>query len=536
MARKRVIQATCEFEDEWYFLYARISSDDKKRQTRDGRSREAEGVESQLRRLHAECDRRGVPKDRRIEFADNDISASRFGTKEREDYARLIDHIKRSQHCTVMAVEQGRIVRQELEGVQFKELMISRRMTFAALSMDFDLTEQSGDVMWTMNLFKDRQESETISRRVRGKFKDDRGQGRMRTSRIAFGYADTEYRVIVKDQAEMLHSMRKHIMNEGTIGECVRMLETAGYVSPYPRKDGSHGPYTRQAVTHMLTNATYAGYVTHEGEIVRKADNVATIFTRAEFNALQEEMAKIQLKSISRRKAPVRIGRKYVVTGFLRCGKDGCGGGMEINHGNSLGWTCSVCHGCWRKHETVMSVVNAWVRRRLELAAVEVREEAMADPRALTLEADLAELESRRARLTAAYSNPAVPVADEEYWPIMASLRDEITTRQTALARMVRDAERALPPDALALWQDDRPETLGARRAMLATLVDSVIILPAPPPPDGKKSWGRRGAPPESVRVLARRSSVGAEPTGGMVSAVSTASTADVEHAEALAS
>lgn len=482
-------------------LYARISNEDRKNE--QGQLSE-ESVDDQLERLRAEA-RRRFPDATVIAYVDNDLSASTFATKPRVQFDDMINAFYANELDAVIATRSDRLTRNGPDGYLLADAVLKHGGCVCTLVGDKDLVTDGGFV-WKLDVLLGERESHITSWRVSNKLDTRRGKGVYRCSRVPFGYSDTACTEVIESEKAWLHEMRKHIMNNGTIGGCWLMLAEGGVTSPVAKKNGTFGPFSRQAVTGFLRNPIYAGYVPHEGAKVRKSTHIVPIFTDDEFDTLQERLDQISDDAKQKRGGTVVSARVHVLSGFLRCGQPGCGGRMQI-HGpeNHRSWECVECNGSRRRYATVATVVDAWVRTRLRLAAVEVADEAMADPQAVKLRRELSELEARRTRMTARLAT--LEISEDDYYPAIAALRDAITTRQSELARMVRDAERALPPDALALWEDDRPEMLAQRRALLGTLIDHVAIVPVPLPP-GRKSWGRAGAPPESVRVFARRAAV----------------------------
>lgn len=506
MARRKanVIGATAQYEDEWVYLYARISKDDKKKKR--------EGVDSQLRRLHEECDRRGIPKNRRIEFVDNDISASRFGTKEREEYERLITRIQQSQNCLVMTVEQSRLVREELEGVLLKNLMLRHEMRLALIdSGDQDLTSASGDMMWTMKLFFSREESEAISRRTRRKFEDRRAQGVVYgRARILFGYKDNKCSEIDEEKKAALHEMRRIIMagdgwRTGTLTECARYLESKGFVSPYSGK-----PYPWISIRSMLANATYAGWICYQGEPVRRSEDIAPIFTQAEFDSLQEKLAANRAEFVRKRGGPAKRGRQHLLTGFLRCGA--CGGSVRVNSrgkGQQRRWACRGKNCVAIYYGVPEQVVDAFIRLRIQDARVAAVKTAQASPEVKRLEAEVRELEGRVKSLQQAMADPASRQRPDDIMAMLAATRDQITVRESQLSGLARDAVEALPMDALSVWGDEGPETLDARRAIVEHFVQFAVIVPV-----GRGDQTKRD-PRDRVQVYpAARRPVAAEASG----------------------
>lgn len=485
--------------DGYAHFYARISNDDKKK-----KGREAEGVDSQLRRMHKAADEKGIPRDRRIEYVDNDISASEYGTKEREDFIRLCGAVQASRNSWVFATEQQRLVRQLGEGEAFERMIKNgdNMMIHLLSSGDLDVRTDAGHYAWTFGMFSGSMESHNVSRRARTKNADMREQGHQDHAHGAtFGYRDNRYTKIDARQAAILKKCMKAVI-AGTAGprDCIRMLRDAGFNSPRTGK-----PYSVTAVKYMLTNPVYAGYVTHKGKIVRKSTHIKRIITPAEHDAVVkalEERAE-KRRSASAKTNPNRNVRVHLLTGLLRCGKPGCGQALQI--GRSSGrqvWRCpgrlqGGCGGITRSYDLVNGVVDAWVREALSQARVSAVAATQDDPERARLEAEVAELEASAATLAAAVADPSSPITAEDYVLAIGPVRDGITTRRAQLAGMVRAAVRTIPTDALATWADTRPETLAERRQMAAELINCVVVLPV-------GNVGHKGAPPESVQVFPR--------------------------------
>lgn len=477
--------------DGYAFLYARISKDDKKK-----KDREREGCDSQLRRMHAVCDARDIPRDRRIEFVDNDISASEFGTKERAAYIALCDAIAHSQNCLLLAVEQQRLVRQLGEGEELAKLCVRTGIRMNLLSMgDMDLTSDAGDSMWILTLMMGRMESKGTSRRSRNKNADMRQQGvQDKGHQPTFGYSTTDYTVHDAGQKALLQTMIADVIS-GVKGprDCVRLMTEHGYMSPRTGK-----PYSVPGMKYILTNPVYAGYVVHKGKIVRESTHILTIISKEEHQAVCDAVAERTRQHLEVASSAVTNTRVHVLTGLVRCGRCGavCYSGTESGHqvwrcsGRAQGW----CGGVQRQYAMVAAMADAAIRDMLTQAHVTAVEATETDPARVELEGEIQTLEGRLADVRKLFSDPACRMAPEDYYATCQDLRDQITTRRGRLTSMVRAAGRTLPPDALATWTDESPENLGTRRAMAAMLIDSIVILPV-------GNVGRRGAPPESVQI-----------------------------------
>lgn len=474
----------------WALIYTRISNDDKKK-TEQGR----EGVESQAFRAHEALDNRDWPKDRRILFTDNDITASEFGRKEREDYQLMLRYIAAGKDCLVIATEQQRIVRQLSEGEAFAKLMIRMGHRLNMLSMgEVDLTSDAGDYLWYQMLLQGRNESKGISRRQRTKNAASRAQGIMKTHRPAFGYTDGTYGTHDVAQAAMFRELVKDVIDGANTRDCARKLAAKGFVSPYTGK-----PYGRVAIRSMLMNPVYAGFLVHKGEIRGTAKNVLPILTIPEHEDVVRTLQN-RTDAYKERAKPNALtnSRRHVLTGLVRCGK--CATPMRIQSSDGKRvWGCPStkeggCGGTKRSYDLVQRVADAAIRELLANARVRAVERSETDPARVKLWGEVAKLQTRLDDLLESMAEPGFEMPPQDAYRLAGFLRDGISTRRATLASMVRAAERSLPPDALAIWDDESLDSLPARRALAAMLLESVVVLPCGP-------VSPKGAPPESVQV-----------------------------------
>jgi site-specific DNA recombinase len=486
-------------------LYARISQEDKDPVTGELLT---ESVGDQLTNLRGRAAERWPGAILR-EYVDNDLSASEFSNKPRKAWLRLLADLLSGEIDALFTVHSDRLTRRVDEAFEFRQAIAAHDAEVWDLRGKKDILADGGTMFYLEAVMASKSSYDT-SRRIRDKNSVRREAGRHHASRPAFGFTDATYTEHVPAERDLLLACWKGVKRGETLGDCQRAFNQSGFLSPYTGK-----PYTRAAIYRMLRNPVYAGYVVHKGEIVRTSGNIKRMVTPEYWAVVQDKLKRNSRANDTRpdKDAPRSTARVHLLKGFLRCGNPACG--MVLIAGKDNGrrvWRCPPksqggCCGISRSYDLVARVVDGYVREALTMARVEEIASAQDDPRRRALEAEIAELEARAADLARRYADTENPLSPDDYFPMVTGVRDGITTRRRDLAAMVRTAERALPPDALATWDDDRPETLGVRREMLARLIDYVVILPT-------RNLGRRGAPPESVRIMKRRAPVTAEVTG----------------------
>jgi DNA invertase Pin-like site-specific DNA recombinase len=270
-----------------------------------------------------------------------------------------------------------------------------------------------------------------------------------------------------------------------------RAGESASVIAKELRATDVPAPATRwlpEQVKRLLIDPAYNGKRVHLGDVV--AD--------AMWPAILEDVPALMLRS--KLNDPGRGGRRessvaHLLTGIARCGRKPCDGRMRVlpNRG-SLAYTCATCFSVSRSEAKV-----DWV---IELAVVGFlsREDAAEILAASSrggedAAAALVEIEEKQARLDGWYDQAAAgKLSKAGLERIEATLLGEIAdarkrARRAALARIAPVLEPLIGPDAAERWEElDMPRKREAIRALMR-----IRILPV-----GK---GKRIFDPESVDI-----------------------------------
>lgn len=179
---------------------------------------------------------------------------------------------------------------------------------------------------------------------------------------------------------------------------------------------------------------------------------------------------------------------RYVLSGLMRCGVDGCGAGMNsdrLGRHAGYGFACSA----WRagKHPTCVTVSQSraeavvldWLKdyaEAIEQAASEAPAPAPAGVRqAARAQRDRQEAERALAKLTAGWAAGIVP--DGAYTDARDILTEKVETarRREAAAEVARTAPTV---EARGLLEEWPTLSVEARRSLLGALIEAVEVVP----------------------------------------------------------
>lgn len=136
----------------------------------------------------------------------------------------------------------------------------------------------------------------------------------------AYGYTMQDGQLIPNDAlASVKLALESYLSGTVTDMDIVRMLNSDG---PSMRKpNGTLGRFTRDSIRYILTNPIYAGYIRHNGELIR--GHHQAIISLDQHYAILELRARFYHAPRENR----RSAREYPFSRIVRCGR--CGGAMS---------------------------------------------------------------------------------------------------------------------------------------------------------------------------------------------------------------
>lgn len=288
-------------------IYARVSSDPHGR----GKS-----VSDQVAECKRECEHRGWQL---VEiFEDNDRSASRYATKERKDYARLVEFLRAGKADVLMTWESSRAQRDLEAYLRLREIAEGNGVQWCYKGRLYDLSRTDDRFTTGLDALLDERESGiTRDRVLRGK-KTSAAAGRP-NGRKLYGYG-REYdqrtgefvrSVIREDQAAIVREAVRRVAGGEALATLCREFNGRGLRTNTGRP---WWPYTLRA---MVTNPGYLGKRVRHGVVIGDAEWPAILKTDKEKQAFY---ACVQRLNAPERTVTRPGGVKHLMSGVGLCG------------------------------------------------------------------------------------------------------------------------------------------------------------------------------------------------------------------------
>jgi site-specific DNA recombinase len=250
-------------------IYARVSTDDQ--------AKEGYSIPAQLKRLQAYCKAKGW--DVADEYIDDGYSGR---DANRPEYRRMM--AEKDRWDVVLVLKMDRIHRNSKNFTQMMDDLHEWNKQFNSMQEKFDTTSAMGRFVMDIIQRIAQLESEQIGERVKLGMtqKARKGKGYL-GSPEPYGYAVRDGRLIVVDHEAGVIPYIFHSYSRGmSLEDIARSLNKRGIVA----KKG--GPWKKQAVSRILRNPIYCGWLRWDGHDV-PSDHPPFISTGS-FNLVQELM------------------------------------------------------------------------------------------------------------------------------------------------------------------------------------------------------------------------------------------------------
>ena len=448
-------------------IYCRISEDP---------SGEGLGVKRQEADCRALAERKGWPIGGL--YVDNDVGA--WSGKRRPEYRRLLEDLKAGAVDAVIVWHLDRLTRRPIELEEFFETCDAAGVRhLACVTGDVDLSTHDGQFMARILGAVARKESDDKSRRTIRKHQELAEAGRAVGGTRPFGY-ESDRVTLRPDEAELIREAAERIL----AGETVYGLVADWIRRKIPTSRG--GRWSQHVMRRMLENPRLIAKRAYKGAIVADGQWPA-ILDEATFARLQVTLA-------GRHTSYGFGARKYLLTGFLYCGKvnaDGepCGARLIANakEGRKRTYVCTSrpeiggCGGI----RVVAEALEDEVRDRLFAVVgaatlaqhVAERHDGLAEDDVL---ADIAALESKLEELAGMWASGGLQTG--EWVAARQGVERRLTAARRRLVRKVEDEQVhrwAGRSDELAAWWEAESTTLAQRRAVVAGWVESIAVGPS---------------------------------------------------------
>jgi DNA invertase Pin-like site-specific DNA recombinase len=333
--------------------YGRISED---------RNRGA-GVRDQLHDCMALAHAKGWT--RLVSFEDNDISASKYSRRRREDYQRLLAMVRAGQIRRIVVAHMDRLYRTMKELEELIELTESGRLEIVSVySGPLDLSTSDGRAAARILVAIATKASDDTSRRVRRAQQRARDAGESTGGSRPFGWQRmtvTEPDGTTRetwdpmtpdpDEAAAIQAAAKAVIEGASLSDIARQWNADGIKQPHAARDAAGTPrWTAGQVRTVLTSPRHAGLVPYYREVTDddgKRRTVVEIAGPAKWPAIIDRPAWERCREVLDSRAPqwAQPRRRSLLTGLVRCGY--CGASMTRDVRGGAGkpsvkvWKCT---------------------------------------------------------------------------------------------------------------------------------------------------------------------------------------------------
>jgi site-specific DNA recombinase len=439
-------------------IYTRVSSDPNDR----GRS-----VSEQEGECRAVCERNGWQVV--AVYSDNDRSASRYATKDRPEYARLIRHVEDGGCDVLVTWEASRAQRDLAAYAKLRDLCERRGVLLSYSGRTYDMAEADDRFGTGLDALIAERESDQTRKRVLRAVRANAERGNPH-GRLLYGYR-REYDPATRELlGQVLDETTATVVREAA--RRVRAGETPYAVAQdfnrrgVPTPTGKGRGWDLTQIRRLCTNPGYAGLRVHQGKVTG----------RAAWPALYDEALHYELVAFfgnPKRRTQRDSAVRHLLSGIAVCGV--CDGRMRVQKNRGyLAYLCVDGFHVSRRENDVDELVEGMAVKRLQQAnvlAIMVPEGDETASRAL------GEAAEKRARLDAFYDSAAAgELSPAALSRIEARLLPEIEAAE-------RRAHRATLPavlvdtagsDAAGKWER---LSLPQRRTIIEALM-VVRILP----------------------------------------------------------
>ncbi|MDD7929888.1 recombinase family protein [Microbacterium thalli] len=287
-------------------LYTRISRDSEK---------VGKGVARQRRECTELADRLGIKIV--ASYEDNDISASRYATRHRPEFKRMLADAEAGKFDVLLAWDLDRLIRLPADGEKLIDLNSQAGINIRTVSESIDLTTANGRLFLRIKVDVAAHESEHKSDRIKASHRDRILDGKPISGRTPFGWKRGGLELEPAEAALVAEGVAA-LLSGASVTSIARewnQLERFGRVDK--REDDTDEekvskPWVTASVKKTLRRWRNAGVLESNGEPLDGPSQITPIVSRADLEAVR---AKLELQ-------PSDTGRplaKSWLSGVLVC-------------------------------------------------------------------------------------------------------------------------------------------------------------------------------------------------------------------------
>lgn len=407
-------------------------------------------------------------------FTDNSVSAYKRYVI-RPEWEALLTALEGGTIGGIVSYDVDRIARQPRDLERLIDIYEANpKLVFATVSGEIDLSKSDGRLMARIMVSFANKSSADTGRRVARKHLELAQLGKISGGGTRpYGY-EIGGKTVREAEAQIIRQLADRVMAGESLTSIAKSLDAAGV----PTASGS-GNWDRAAMRRILTGPRVAGFRVYRGSMLMDSDGKPV---KGEWPAILDETTweavRLVLLDQNRNFNAGRIDRKYLLSGFLRCGR--CQAKMYGVHKRGLAnYMCPVgrgCGNCIRRAEAIDAHITELVLRYLESQEVGTDIDVSTDVDD-HIDTAIKDAEQSLANLIAEWD--AGRMSDQVFFAAQARKEATLNTlkRQRAGERRRQLHVAPVGHGARQIWE---AANLSQRRAILADVVLAIQVMPKP--------------------------------------------------------
>lgn len=431
--------------------------------------------------------------------ADDDISASKFSTKPRPGYDRLLAAIEAGQVEVIICTEMTRLYRKLEELLELIKMAERTRLKgiWTTDDIGYDLSTPEGVHAAIAAINNAQLESAKLSKRQKRKKAAQARQGMSNGGGRPFGFDKTGMELVPEEVTILIEAKDRYLAGE-TMRDIVRDFYSRGVLSPYGK------PWQIENFQRVLFNRRYLGIRVHN-----EAEYPAlwpAIFTQGEWERMNTRRLAIVARYPGKQPGTTR---QYLLTGLLYCG--GCGKPMigsrrktkdeiqrryRCRHVDNYGQP----YGCGKVFRGA-DPLDLWVTEAV-LYRFDVPEVAdllgNGEDKTSDLLATYQEAKGKLDQMVADYASGFL--TREQFAVAKTTAERNLESARQALAR-VQTKPTHFPASGELIREAWATASVDWKHSVIALIVERVILLPGHP---GSHRWKEWRFQPDFVQIVWR--------------------------------
>ena len=215
------------------------------------------------------------------------------GTMERPALQRLLNDSRQALIDIVVVYKVDRLTRSLADFAKMVELFDAQRVSFVAVTQQFNTTTSMGRLTLNVLLSFAQFEREVIGERIRDKIAASKRKGMWMGGSVPMGYDVRERKLLVNhDEARIVRHIFERYLKLGSVRHLKRDLEVRGILSgtKVSKKGNVRGgkAFSRGALYHLLSNPIYMGEIRHKHD--RHPGQHEAVISRELWERVQQQL------------------------------------------------------------------------------------------------------------------------------------------------------------------------------------------------------------------------------------------------------